>query len=76
MRHAPSQSPRERASIVIVTTDKLVRPEAEVSLASDCDLYLLETWDELIGLVKKHPPDAVLLDIDIVGDRTEQGYWL
>jgi two-component system response regulator PilR (NtrC family) len=51
----------------------LVRPEAEVSLASDCDLYLLETWDELIGLVKKHPPDAVLLDIDIVGDRTEQG---
>lgn len=72
MRRAPSQPEPTRASIVIVTTDVLVRPEAEASLASDCDLYLLATWDELIGLVKKQAPDAVLLDIDIIGARPEQ----
>lgn len=72
MRRAPSQPEPTRASIVIVTTDVLVRPEAEASLASDCDLYLLATWDELIGLVKKQAPDAVLLDIDIIGARPEE----
>jgi DNA-binding NtrC family response regulator len=62
-----------RFSIVIVTTDELVRPEAEVYLAADYDLRVLPAWDELITLVKKHPPDAVLLDIDIIGQRPDEG---
>jgi two-component system response regulator PilR (NtrC family) len=58
---------------VIVTTDELVQPEAEAYLAADYDLRVLATWDELIALVKKQPPEAVLLDIDIIGERPQEG---
>jgi DNA-binding NtrC family response regulator len=34
---------------------------------------VLQTWDELIALVKGEPPDAILLDIDTVGERSEDG---
>jgi DNA-binding NtrC family response regulator len=67
----PSRS--SRFTIVIVTTDALVEPEAETYLAVDHDVFLLPTWDELIRLVKKQPPDAVLLDIDIIGQRPDEG---
>jgi DNA-binding NtrC family response regulator len=73
MRGAPNQSLPSRFSIVIVTTDELVRPEAEAYLAAGYDLRVLPTWDELITLVKKQPPEAVLLDIDIIGQRPDEG---
>jgi len=68
-----AQSQPSQCSIVVVTTDELVRPEAEATLAGDYDLRVLSTWDALISLVKKQPPEAVLLDIDIIGERQDEG---
>ncbi|MGA8764335.1 MAG: response regulator, partial [Candidatus Sulfotelmatobacter sp.] len=62
-----------RFAVIIVTTDERVRPEAEAYLAADHDLRVLQTWDELTELIKKEPPDAVLLDLDTVGERSEDG---
>ena len=62
-----------RYSIVIVTTDELVPPEAEAYLAGDYELSVLATWDDLITAVKKLPPHAVLLDIDVVGASPDEG---
>jgi DNA-binding NtrC family response regulator len=73
MRLTSAQSPPSRVSIVIVTTDELVQPEAEAYLAADYELRVLSTWDALISLVKRQPPEAVLLDIDIIGERPDEG---
>jgi DNA-binding NtrC family response regulator len=62
-----------RWAIAIVTTDERVRPEAEAYLAGENDLFLLKTWDELALLINKRPPDAVLLDLDTVGERSQDG---
>src|SRR5579863_10075039 len=72
MRSA-AQTPNSRDRVVIVTTDELVRPEAETYLAPHYDLHVVHTWDELMALVKKAPPDAIFLDIDTVGERSEDG---
>jgi two-component system response regulator PilR (NtrC family) len=50
-----------------------VRPEAETYLAPDYDLRVLQTWDELMALMKKESPDAIFLDIDTVRERSEDG---
>ncbi len=63
----------ERYAVVIVTTDERVRPEAEAYLASEHDLVVLETWDELTVSMHKRAPDAVLLDLDTVGERSQDG---
>jgi len=68
---APSYPPR--FNIVIVTTDDSVRPVAETHLAADYDLRLLSEWEALISLVKKQAPEAVLLDIDIIGRDADEG---
>ncbi len=51
MRSTASQPPPFRFSIVIVTTDERVQPEAEAYLAEDYELRVLSTWDALISLV-------------------------
>ena len=56
-----------------MTTDELVRPEAETYLGPDYELRVLHTWDELKTVVRKELPDAILLDIDTVGKRSEEG---
>src|SRR5262249_3639541 len=58
---------------VIVTTDERVRPEAEASLAAEHDLLVLRTWDELAASIAKTPPNAILLDLDTVGERSRDG---
>jgi len=73
MRSAAVRTLPSRYSVVIVTTDELVHPEAETYLASDYDLRMLQSWDELITLIKKEPADAIFLDIDTVGERSEDG---
>lgn len=73
MRTATARNLASRYSIVIVTGDDLVGPEAETYLAPDYDLHILQTWDELLAWVKKQLPDAILLDIDTVGANSEQG---
>jgi two-component system response regulator PilR (NtrC family) len=62
-----------RFKIVIVTTDERVRPEAEAYLVPGYDVRMLETWDELVSLVRKHPPDAIFLDLDTIGERSQDG---
>ena len=62
-----------RFSILVVTTDGLVRPEAEVHLSEGYDLRVLPGWNELMAITKKRPPDVVILDIDMVGERPEDG---
>jgi len=59
--------------VVIVTTDERVRPEAEASLAAEHDLLVLRTWDELAASIAKTPPNAILLDLDTVGERSRDG---
>ena len=73
MRNAAVPVLPSRYSVVIVTTDELVRPEAETHLTPDYDLHVLQTWDELMALIKREPPDAIFLDIDTVGERSEDG---
>jgi DNA-binding NtrC family response regulator len=73
MRSAAVRTLPSRYSVVIVTTDERVRPEAETYLAADYDLHVLQSWDELIALIKGEAPDAILLDIDTVGERSEDG---
>jgi DNA-binding NtrC family response regulator len=72
MRSSP-RTEADRFSVVIVTTDERVRPEAETYLAGEHDLRVLQTWDELTALIAKHPTDAILLDLDTVGERSEDG---
>jgi DNA-binding NtrC family response regulator len=73
MRSATARVALPLYRVVIVTTDQLVGPEATAHLASDYDLHLLETWAELAVLLKKLSPDAILLDIDTVAERSEDG---
>ena len=73
MRSAAVRTLPCRYSVVIVTTDELVRPEAESYLAADYDLRVIQSWDELMALIKKEPTDAIFLDIDTVGKRSEDG---
>jgi DNA-binding NtrC family response regulator len=56
-----------------VTTDERVSPEAETYLAPDYDLRMLQTWDELLALIKREPPDAIFLDIDTIGEHSKDG---
>src|SRR5271156_370493 len=72
MRAAAPVSP-SLYSVAIVTTDELVRPEAETHLTPDYNLHVLQTWDELMSLIKKDPPDAIFLDIDTVGETSQDG---
>ena len=73
MAVAAARDTQVRYSIAIVTTDELVRPEAETCLAADYNLYVLQTWAELVALIKKQPLDAVLLDIETIGERSQDG---
>src|SRR5258708_605334 len=73
MRTASPRNDPARFAVVIVTTDERVRPEAETYLAGDHDLLVLQTWDELTISINQHPPDAVLLDLDTVGERSSDG---
>jgi DNA-binding NtrC family response regulator len=61
------------ATFVILTTDQTIRPEAEAYLSADYDLRVVTTWEELIRCIKRDSPDAVLLDIDIIGDGPDEG---
>src|SRR5262249_11937337 len=73
MRAASPKSLSSRFSVVVVTTDELVPPEVEAYLAPGYDVTMLATWEELVGLVKKHPPDAVFLDLDTIGESSADG---
>jgi DNA-binding NtrC family response regulator len=73
MRSAALRSQLSRYSIFIVTTDERVGPEAEAHLASDYDIRVFQSWDELLAAHKKQPVNAILMDIDTIGERSEDG---
>jgi DNA-binding NtrC family response regulator len=73
MRSAIARALPSLYSVVIVTTDERVRPEAEVHLVPNYDLHVLKTWAELTVLLKKRSPDAILLDIDTIAEHSEDG---
>ena len=62
-----------RHSVLIVTTDERVGPEANAYLASDYDLALLQTWDELLASIRNSVPSAIVVDLDTVGESSEDG---
>lgn len=62
-----------RYSVVFVTTDELVCPEIDTYLVPGYDVVILGVWDKLVALVKKQPPDAIFLDLDTIGERSQDG---
>jgi len=75
---AAPRNAEARFVVVIVTTDERVRPEAESYLAGEHELVVLKTWDEIAALITKQKtaralPDAILLDIDTVGESSKEG---
>jgi DNA-binding NtrC family response regulator len=60
-------------TVVIVTTDERVAPEAEAHLAPIYSVYLLQTWQELVSFLEKQPADVILLDVDTCAEQSEQG---
>lgn len=72
MRATSKQEPG-RASVVIITTDELVGPEADAHLTAAYDLALVQTWDQLLALIAQQVPDAVLVDLDTIGETSDDG---
>jgi DNA-binding NtrC family response regulator len=68
-----TDSQASRCTILIVTTDESIRPEADAHLGAEFDVRTLSDWDELIALVRRHPPEVVLVDIDVIGERPDEG---
>jgi two-component system response regulator PilR (NtrC family) len=60
-------------SFFLITTDEMVGPEAETYLSSDYDVHIFRTWDEVVAAHKKQTPQAILLDIDTIAGRSEDG---
>jgi DNA-binding NtrC family response regulator len=73
MRNLPGRDAATPYRAIIVTTDELVSPEAKTHLGGAYDLSLLQTWEEVAAAIKKHPPDAILLDVDTIGETSDQG---
>jgi DNA-binding NtrC family response regulator len=73
MRPTSPRTKPARTTVVIVTTDEGVRPEAEACLAGEHDLLVLQSWDELTPVIRKQPLDAILLDLDTVGEGSKDG---
>jgi DNA-binding NtrC family response regulator len=73
MRATNTRTESTRFSVVIITDDERVRPEADAHLSGGYDLTLLQTWDELTALIDQGLPDAILLDLETVGQRSQDG---
>jgi DNA-binding NtrC family response regulator len=73
MRTTSPRTEPARFTVIVVTTDERVRPEAETYMAGQYDLLVLQTWDELTALIRQQPLDAILLDLDTVGERSKDG---
>jgi len=60
-------------AVAIVTTDEQVGPEAVQYLDGGCQLQMLQTWEELLAALKQQPLDAILLDLDTLGESSDVG---
>ncbi|HEV2115747.1 MAG TPA: response regulator, partial [Terriglobales bacterium] len=59
--------------VAIVTTDDLVGPEAAKYLDSAYQLQMLQTWEELLAALQQQALDAILLDLDTLGENSDVG---
>ncbi|HKW24403.1 MAG TPA: sigma-54 dependent transcriptional regulator [Terriglobales bacterium] len=60
-------------AVAIVTTDELVGPEAAKYLDSVYQLQMLQTWEELQAMLREISLDAILLDLDTLGESSDVG---
>ena len=72
-RAALASEVKSRQCVVIFTTDNFVLPEVEHFLAPTFDMAVHNVWDEVLRLLERQPADALLLDIDTVGDTSSDG---
>ncbi|HVP43617.1 MAG TPA: sigma-54 dependent transcriptional regulator [Terriglobales bacterium] len=68
-----AEGPTVNQSVVIFTTDTLVPPEAEQYLAPHFETMCLDSWDGTAVALERLAPNALLLDIDTVGESTNDG---
>ena len=62
-----------RQYVLIFTTDKFVLPEVEQFFEPSFDTAVHNVWNEVLQLLERQPADALLLDIDTVGDASSDG---
>jgi len=62
-----------RQSVVIFTTDEQVLPEVEQFLAPNFDTVFLNAFPDVLPALAKRPFDAAILDIDTVGENSNDG---
>jgi DNA-binding NtrC family response regulator len=72
MRSAVARPSSAAYNIILVTNDDQVPPLAERHLA-DYRLQVLSSADELTAFAGTELPDSVLVDIDAIGERSEDG---
>ena len=72
MNRAATRPQAVPAVVAIVTTDEKVGPEATQYL-SDCQLQMLQTWEELQATLQGQALDAILLDLDTLGENSDTG---
>ena len=68
-----SVTPGPERRIAIVTTDESALPDIEEFLAPAFHTTCLSTWEEILALMSRVPLNAVLLDVDTIGESTAQG---
>ncbi|MGH9577330.1 MAG: sigma-54-dependent transcriptional regulator, partial [Terriglobales bacterium] len=59
--------------IAVVTTDEPALPDIEKFLAPAFQIHYLSSWDEILALMSRTPLDAILVDVDTLGESTNQG---
>ena len=62
-----------RQSVVIFTTDELVPPAAAEFLAPYFETSWMDSWDSTLMVLEQESPDALLLDVDTVGENPNDG---
>jgi DNA-binding NtrC family response regulator len=65
--HLPS-----RPTVVILTSDESIPPEAEASLSNQFELRILKSWEELLSALKKLSISGVILDVDVLGEDPKE----
>ncbi|HSB74382.1 MAG TPA: sigma-54 dependent transcriptional regulator [Terriglobales bacterium] len=73
MNRAATRPQPAPPAVAIVTTDEQVAPEANQYLAGDCRLEQCQGWEELAMKLQETALDAILLDLDTLGDNSDVG---
>jgi two-component system response regulator PilR (NtrC family) len=60
-------------AVAIVTTDEQVGPEADKFLSAGYQLQYQQTWDQLQAALAQLPLQAILLDLDTLGETSDVG---